>query len=91
VEEIVLQGTFALLRKFFDDFGREKETPYCYPPISTGGRDDGWRWNEKSEEVGWIEKNPWNMVARSTSTLGKKKNEFSIIRHMNSIPVEIKG
>jgi len=91
VEEIVLQGTFALLRKFFFGFSDEKEIQCGYPLISTREENDGLPMVEKNEEVGWIEKNPWNMVARSTSTLGKKKHEYSIIESLNYVPMEIKG
>ena len=91
MEEIVLQGTFALLRKLFFSFSDEKEIQCGYPFISTGEKIDGLPTIEKNEEVGWIEKNPWNMVARSTSTLGKKKHEYSIIEPLNYVPMEIKG
>lgn len=91
MEEIVLQGTFALLRKLFFGFSDEKEIQCGYPLISTGEKIDGLPTIEKNEEVGWIEKNPWNMVARSTSTLGKKKHEYSIIEPLNYVPMEIKG
>tara|TARA_B100000459_G_scaffold33607_1_gene16087 strand:+ start:1488 stop:1763 length:276 start_codon:yes stop_codon:yes gene_type:complete len=91
VEEIVLQGIFALLRKLFFGFSDEKEIQCVYPLISTGEENDGLPKAEKNEEVGWIEKNPWNMVARSKSTLGKKNNEFPILRSKNHVPMEIKG
>jgi hypothetical protein len=54
----------------------EKEPPYRHPLISTGVKKDLACWYEKTEEVSWIEKNPLNMVARSTSTLGRRMNEF---------------
>ena len=91
MEEIVLQGTFALLRKFFFGFSGEKEIQYGYPLISTGVENDGLHIVEKNEEEDCVEKNPWNMVARSTSTLGKKKYEYSIIEPLNYFPMEIKG
>jgi len=50
----------------------EKEPPYRYPLISTGDVEVRSGWYEKNEEESWIEKNPLNMVARSTSTLGIK-------------------
>ena len=91
MEEIVLQGTFALLRKFFFGFSGEKEIQYGYPLISTGVESDGLHIVEKNEEEDCVEKNPWNMVARSTSTLGKKNNEFPVFRNKNHVPMEIKG
>jgi hypothetical protein len=54
----------------------EKEPPYRYPPISTGVVEVRSGWYEKNEEESWIEKNPLNMVARSTSTLGRIIHEF---------------
>ena len=47
----------------------EKEPPYRYPLISTGPLEVRIGLDEKNEEENWIEKNPLNMVARSTSTL----------------------
>ena len=91
MEEIVLQGIFALLRKLFFGFSDEKEIQCGYPLISTGEKIDGLPTIEKNEEVDWIEKNPWNMVAGSKSTLGKKKHEYSIIESLNYVPMEIKG
>ena len=52
MEEIVLQGTFALLRKLFFGFSDEKEIQCGYPLISTGEENDGLPTVEKNEEVG---------------------------------------
>ena len=91
MEEIVLQGIFALLRKIFFGFTDKKEIQSGHPLISIGKKNDGLHIVEKNEEEDYVEKNPWNMVARSTSTLGKKKHEYSIIEPLNYFPMEIKG
>ena len=62
-----------------------------YPFISTGKENDEFYMVEKNDEEDCVEKNPWNMVARSTSTLGEKNHEYSIIKALNSVPMEIKG